>query len=223
MVISKVQRATKGKVERRNGANEVTARPARRATKLPVGERRAQLLECAVRVFASKGLSAAGHTDVAAEAGVAVPTVFDYFPTRTDLIVAVVNEVERFILSRAREAATAQPTISKQLIAVLRDFTDSFDTHPEYPMIWVNWGSAFQEEVWPLYRQFVEGTIRLHRDIMKAARKRGEQLSDVDPEMSAYLFIGAATTIIQMKMEQRDSRSIARYMETVIHGALHQS
>ena len=40
--------------------------------------------------------------------------------------------------------------------------------------------------------------------------------------MSAFLFIGAATMIIQMKMEQRDPRSIARYLETIIHGVLHQ-
>ena len=220
MVTSTVRRLAKGKATPKQKDAIV---PARRAAKLSVSQRRAQLLECAIRVFARKGLSAAGHADVAAEAGVAVPTVFDYFPTRSDLVVAVVNEVERFILGRARDAASAQPTISKQLIAVLHDFTDSFDTHPEYAMLWVNWGASFQDEVWSLYRQFVEGTIRLHRDIMKAARKRGERLSDVDPEMSAYLFIGAATTIIQMKMEQRDSRSIARYMETIIHGALHQS
>ncbi len=138
------------------------------------------------------------------------------------VVVAVVNEVERFILARARDAACSKPTVSEQLIAILRDFASSFDTHQEYAVIWVNWGASFQEDVWPLYRQFVEGTIKLHRDIIKTGRKRGEILNDVDPEMSAYLFIGAATMIIQMKMERRDARSIARYLETIIHGVLHQ-
>jgi hypothetical protein len=41
--------------------------------------------------------------------------------------------------------------------------------------------------------------------------------------MSAYLLLGAATVIIQMKVAKRDPNSIARYLETTIHGALHQS
>jgi TetR/AcrR family hemagglutinin/protease transcriptional regulator len=216
-----MRQLVKRKAKRGDGDPDV-AFVAHRAIKLPVKERRAQLLASALRVFARKGLASAGHADVATAAGVAVPTVFDYFPTRSDLVVAVVNEVGRFILVRARAAASSKPTVSKQLIAILRDFTASCDTHREYAAIWVNWGASLQEDVWPLYSQFVEGTIKLHRDIIEAGRKRGELLSDVDPEMSAYLFIGAATMIIQMKKEQRDPRSIARYLETIIHGALHQ-
>jgi TetR/AcrR family hemagglutinin/protease transcriptional regulator len=198
-------------------------RPARRAAKLPTEERRAQLLLCALKVFSRKGIGVASHADVAAEAGVAVPTVFGYFPTRAELQRAVVREVERFILGGAREAAATHGTASEQLIAVLRGFAESFETHPEYARIWVNWGASFEEDVWPLYRQFVAGTIQLHRDIIEAARARGEVSGEVDPEMSAFLFIGASTVIIQMKIDQRDPQSIARYLETTIHGALHQA
>lgn len=195
---------------------------ARRAPRLSIPQRRAHLLACALKVFARKGIGVANHADVAAEAGVAVPTVFGYFPTRADLLTEVVLEVERFILGAAREAASSSDSASAQMIAVLRDFADSFDAHPEYARIWVNWGSSFQEDVWPLYRKFVQGVINLHRDIISAAQKRGELGEDVDPEMSAFLFIGASTVIIQMKMEQRDPKSIARYLETTIHGALYQ-
>lgn len=196
---------------------------ARRAPKLPVEERRAQLLKCALSVFARKGIAAAGHADVAAEAGVAVPTVFGYFPTRSDLVRAVVEEVDRFILGNARRASEAGTTVSERLIGVLRDFTDTFETNPEYARIWVSWATSFDEDVWPLYLDFTERTIQLHRDVLGAARDRGEISGEVDPEMSAYLFIGASTTIIQMKIARRDPQSIARYLETTIHGALHQS
>jgi len=205
-----------------NSNLDIPERHRRRAAKLTVEERRAQLLACAIRVFSRMGIASAGHADLAAEAGVAVPTVFDYFPTRAALVEAVVHEVERFILGNARAAASSFQTVPDQLIAVLRDFADSYDTDPDYAKIWVDWSTSFQAKVWPLYERFVDGTIQLHRDVIEAGVKRGEPLQDIDPQTSAYLFIGAATVIIQMKIRGLESESIARYLETILHGALHQ-
>src|SRR5690242_19979116 len=58
--------------------------------------RREQLLDCAVRVIARHGLGSSPHAATAEEAAVSVPTVFAYFPTRVDLLRAVVGEVDRF-------------------------------------------------------------------------------------------------------------------------------
>lgn len=206
----------------REGDSVLSQPPRRRAAKLAVEERQAQLLSCALRVFARKGIASAGHADVAAVAGVAVPTVFSYFPTRAALVDAVLEEVERVIMGRAYAAAQPFQTVPEQLFAVLHDFVDSLDQSPEYATIWVNWGANFNEDTWPLYERFVETTIRLHRDVIDAGLKRGEPLEDVDPEMSALLFVGAATVIVQMKMQRRDPESITRYIETIRHGALYQ-
>ncbi len=195
----------------------------RRATKLPVEERRAQLLDCAIVVFARKGIAAAGHADVAAEAGVAVPTVFSYFPTRKALVEAVVDEVERVILGNAAKAASGHSTVPAQFLAILRDFADSFDVDPNYSMIWVNWSTSFQEDVWPLYERFVRQTIALHRNVIEEGLARGEPLGKVDPEMSAYEFMGAASVIVQMKMQKLSSRQVGQYLEAVMHGALNQA
>ncbi len=63
---------------------------------------RAKILEAATRVFAAKG-AAASTEEVAAVAGVAVGTVFRHFPTKTDLLVAIMKDaLEQF---RARAAA----------------------------------------------------------------------------------------------------------------------
>ena len=63
--------------------SEAAPRSARK--RLPPDERRAQLLAIAIDVFAERGLGAARHAEIAERAGVAVSTVFVYFPTREEV------------------------------------------------------------------------------------------------------------------------------------------
>jgi TetR/AcrR family hemagglutinin/protease transcriptional regulator len=191
-------------------------RPRRRAAKLPVEDRRAQLLACAIKVFSRKGIASAGHGDLAVEAGVSVPTVFSYFPTRDALVEAVINEVERFFLERGRAAIVDCHTVPEQLTATLRIFADAVDTDPDYPKIWVNWSTSFYEKTWTLYQRTVDRTVQYHRELIEAGLKRGEVLENVDPQISAYRFIGAATVFVLMKMQGLEQDRIVSYLETTM-------
>lgn len=189
---------------------------------MPIQERRAQLLRCALRAFSREGIGSAGHADIAAEARVSVPTVFDYFPTRAALIEAVVDEVERFFSARSESAISPFRTVREQLAAVLRDFAESCDTHPEYARVWVNWGTSFQKKIWPYYQRFMTGSMKFHRDLIEAGLARGEPLQNVDPDRLTYLIIGTSTTIVQMKMQNVDGRWIAQYLQAVVAMAVNQ-
>ena len=200
----------------------IPERYRRRAAKLSVEERRAQLLACAIRVFSRKGIASANHSDLATEANVSVPTVFSYFPTRVALVEAVIDEVERFFLDRMPEVVAAHQTVPEQLTAVLRVFADSLDTNPDYPKIWVNWSTSFYEKTWPLYQRSIDRMIRFHREIIDAGAKRGEAVQNMDPQMSTHVFVGAATVMVLMKMQGQSSANIVRYMETTMRGAMAQ-
>src|ERR1700719_611396 len=76
-------------------ARKSASRPLR-AKRLDPSLRRPQLLACAMRVFARRGLGGARHSEIAREAKVSVPTVFFYFPTRDALVREVLEEVARF-------------------------------------------------------------------------------------------------------------------------------
>jgi AcrR family transcriptional regulator len=61
---------------------------------------RARILAAAEEVFAERGAS--GSTEeVAARAGVAVGTVFRHFPTKRDLLAAIMKETRRRLIDRA--------------------------------------------------------------------------------------------------------------------------
>jgi AcrR family transcriptional regulator len=71
-------------------------RPARREGAVRA-RTRAMLLDAAVRVFARKGAGAAAIHEIAAEAGVANGTFYNYFRSREDLVAAAsVRLAERF-------------------------------------------------------------------------------------------------------------------------------
>jgi AcrR family transcriptional regulator len=53
--------------------------------------RRAHILEAAIKVFADKGFHAATIKDVAAEAGVADGTIYNYFKNKTALLMGVLD------------------------------------------------------------------------------------------------------------------------------------
>ena len=122
----------------------MNARP--RAARLAPAVRRAGLLQTALAVFSEKGLDAARLTDLAHAAGVALPTVLHYFPSREALLAEVLEEVSRFLLedllaATAREALPAPEAIAQ----ILLRFCDAIDSHPEHVRIWLVWSVDLRE------------------------------------------------------------------------------
>jgi AcrR family transcriptional regulator len=68
-----------------------TARPVRRARRLPREQRRAQLLDAAVKLIVAAGHSGVTLEQVAAAAKVSKPLIYKYFPRREDLLRAIMD------------------------------------------------------------------------------------------------------------------------------------
>jgi AcrR family transcriptional regulator len=64
---------------------------AARGTRLPRGERRAQLLEAAKEVFVQRGYHAAAMDEIAERAGVSKPVLYQHFPGKLDLYLALLD------------------------------------------------------------------------------------------------------------------------------------
>src|SRR5438876_6198656 len=66
------------------------SKPTRRRMRAP--ERRAQLLEVARRVFGNSGFHGVSMDDVAKEAGVTKPILYDHFPSKKELYLELLDE-----------------------------------------------------------------------------------------------------------------------------------
>ncbi|HVT68729.1 MAG TPA: TetR/AcrR family transcriptional regulator [Trebonia sp.] len=73
-----------------------TTRP--RGTRLPRLARRRQLLDAATEVFVARGYHAAAMDEIADRAGVSKPVLYQHFPGKQDLYLALLDEsVERLV------------------------------------------------------------------------------------------------------------------------------
>ncbi len=117
---------------------------AARACRLTPTARQEHLLGHALAVFAHQGVGDARPTDLAVAAGVSVPTVFHYFPTRESLQEAMLAEVSRLLLDGilAGESKATRPA-TEAVEEVLRAFCGALATHPHHVRIWLKWSDPY--------------------------------------------------------------------------------
>ena len=78
------------------------ARP--RSTRLPRHERRRQLLDAALEVFVSQGYHAAAMDEIAERAGVSKPVLYQHFPSKLELYLALLDQSVDELLETVRDA-----------------------------------------------------------------------------------------------------------------------
>lgn len=76
-------------------------------TRLPAAERRRQLLDVSLDVFASKGFHAASMADVAKAAGVTKPVLYQHFDSKEALYEELLTDVGDRLLSEIQTAVAA--------------------------------------------------------------------------------------------------------------------
>jgi AcrR family transcriptional regulator len=82
--------------------------------RLPRDERRAQLLTAALEVFTAAGYHAAAMDEIADRAGVSKPVLYQHFPSKLDLYLAVLDlHVDSLVYTIQRAIAARQPNASR--------------------------------------------------------------------------------------------------------------
>jgi len=87
---------------------------------MPRRERRAQLLESALEVFVAQGYHAAAMDDIAERAGVSKPVLYQHFPGKLDLYLALLDASCDQIIDGCRQAL-ASTQDNKQRVAATMD------------------------------------------------------------------------------------------------------
>ncbi len=78
---------------------------ARRSGRLPRLARRRQLLDAAQQVFVAQGYHAAAMDDIADRAGVSKPVLYQHFPGKRDLYLALLDETAESLVEAVRVGA----------------------------------------------------------------------------------------------------------------------
>ena len=95
-----------------------------RGQRLPRRARRAQLLEAALEVFTAQGYHAAAMDEIADRAGVSKPVLYQHFPGKLELYVALLDQACDTIIGSCREALESTEDNKQRVAATIGAFYD---------------------------------------------------------------------------------------------------
>jgi AcrR family transcriptional regulator len=96
--------------------------PRPRGGRMPRRERRVQLLESALEVFVAQGYHAAAMDDIADRAGVSKPVLYQHFPGKLDLYLALLDTSCDLIIDNCREALASTNDNRDRVVATMKVF-----------------------------------------------------------------------------------------------------
>lgn len=100
-----------------------------RGTRLPRHARRLQLLDAAREVFVAQGYHAAAMDDIAERAGVSKPVLYQHFPGKLDLYLALLDEYSEELVKAVKNALESTQDNKQRVAATMRAYFDFVDSH----------------------------------------------------------------------------------------------
>ncbi len=95
-----------------------------RGGRMPRVARRAQLLDSALEVFVAHGYHAAAMDDIAERAGVSKPVLYQHFPGKRELYLALLEQSTNRIIDATREALASTHDNKLRVLATMQVFYD---------------------------------------------------------------------------------------------------
>jgi AcrR family transcriptional regulator len=107
------------------------AQTAGRPTRLPRSARRKQLLAAAQQIFVAQGYHAAAMDDIAERAGVSKPVLYQHFPGKLELYLALLDTHCDAIIAKVRSAMLATPDNKERVKGAVQAYFDFVDHESE--------------------------------------------------------------------------------------------
>ncbi len=104
-----------------------TPASGRNSTRMPRSARRRQLLDAASEIFVERGYHSAGMDEIAVYAGVSKPVLYQHFPSKLDLYIAVVDSHAEKLVSDVNNALLTTKDNRQRVRAAVEAFFDFID------------------------------------------------------------------------------------------------
>jgi TetR/AcrR family transcriptional regulator, fatty acid metabolism regulator protein len=166
------------------------------APKSPPGDRRRQILDAAIRVFAQQGFHRCRVSDIADEAGVAYGLVYHYFSSKDQVLNELFSERWSLMLDAIDEVDERPIPAREKLDAVAGFIIDSYRHNPELMKVIIvevtraanSFGRTHLQEITRAY----DGIAR----IVAGGQERRDFRADLDPNFASMWFYGAIEQLL---------------------------
>ena len=165
-------------------------------TKSPPVDRRRQILDAAIRVFARQGFHACRVSDIAREAGVAYGLVYHYFNSKEQVLNELFTERWSLLLAAIEEVDARAISPREKLDAVAGFIIDSYRHDPELMKVIVVEVTRAANSFGRTHLDEIRQAYALIANIVRDAQAAGEFRDDVDPLIVSMWFYGAIEQLL---------------------------
>jgi len=172
-----------------------------------LAEREQAILDAATTLAAESGMVAVQIANVARRAGIAAGTVYRYFPSKTDLVGALIAALGARELAAMRAAGNAAPGPLSALAACIATFA----ARALYArrLLWAVTGEPLEPELDALRRDFRQSLVAELATRIRAAAP-GRHLPDQDANVAAPAVIGALMEGLIGPLAPHDGDAVAQ-------------
>lgn len=152
-------------------------------------ERREQLIDAALQVFAEKGFDASTIKDIAAAAGVTDGLIYHYFSSKEELLWAVVERRSFLPILREMMAVCENAPASEVLPRVAEEFLDLLYQNAPVSTMFIR-ESQTNSAVAERLGQLSHEGLSLIADYLRSRVRAGE-LKEINPELTGRALVGS--------------------------------
>src|SRR5215469_15138376 len=165
-----------------------TPQPRHAGNRLPKPARRRQLLAAAQEVFVAQGYHAAAMDDIAERAGVSKPVLYQHFPGKLELYLALLDESVEELVGLVRDALSSTTDNKQRVPATFRAFFDFVGgTGEAFRLVFE---SDLSNE--PEVRARLNRTTRAVADMISQFIREDAGLSDDEAHLLGMALVGMA-------------------------------
>jgi TetR/AcrR family transcriptional regulator, fatty acid metabolism regulator protein len=164
--------------------------------KAPPVDKRRNILDAAIRVFAHQGFHSTRVSDIADEAGVAYGLVYHYFDSKDEVLNELFTERWSLLLAAIDEADSSDESPRTKLAAVAAFIVDSYRHEPELMKVIIvevtRAANSFGRTHLPEIRRAYDSITKIVSDGQQAGAFR----RDIDPAFASMAFYGAIEQLL---------------------------
>jgi AcrR family transcriptional regulator len=157
-------------------------------------EKRKQILDAAVRVFARGGYHGSRVADIAEEAGIAHGLLYHYFASKEEVLQTVFRENWGQLIERFRDVERTDESAPEKLAGIAKILLRTWRNDPDLVTVMVREVARS-----PQLQDQVEGVreaFSILRRIIEQGQDEGSFRADVDPLLASWLVYGGLEEVL---------------------------
>jgi len=160
-------------------------------------DKRRQILDAAIRVFATRGFHACRVSDVADEAGVAYGLVYHYFDSKEEILNTLFTERWQILLDAIAELDRQQDTSAREKLYLVGSFIiDSYRHEPDLMKVIIVEVTRAANSFGRAHLAKIREAYDMIGQIVEKAQRQGVFKPDISPDFAALMFYGAIEQLL---------------------------